>query len=102
VSLRDDKEPQLIIKDARPMSDYSKPPRIVQPPSQGTLYLRLATEDNRIFPKVRSIINMFPGDRQAVVYFADTKQRRGAKCALDQRMIDELKRLLGEENVVVK
>jgi DNA polymerase-3 subunit alpha len=45
---------------------------------------------------------MFPGERQAVVYFADTKLRRGAKCALDPRMIEELQNLLGEENVVVK
>ena len=102
LSLRDDKEPQLIIKNARPMSDYAKAPRIAQPTSQSTLYLRLATEDDRIFPKVRAIINMFPGDKQAVVYFADTKQRKGTKCALDMRMIDELKTLLGEENVVVK
>ena len=63
--------------------------------------MRLDTEDAVVFPKVRAIINMFPGDRQAVVYFADTKQRRGAKCALDSRMIDELKALLGEENVIV-
>ena len=102
LSLRDDKEPQLIIKNARPMSDYAKQPQIVQKPSQGTLYLRLETEDDLVFPKVRSIINMFPGDRQTVVYFADTKQRRGTKCALDNRLLEELKRLLGEENVVVK
>ena len=102
LSLRDDKEPQLIVKNARPMSDYSKAPKVATPPSQGTLYLRLDTEDDVVFPKVRAIINMFPGDKQVVVYFADTKQRRGAKCDIDPRMLEELKNLLGEENVIVK
>ena len=45
---------------------------------------------------------MFPGDQKAVVYFADTKLRRGAMCALDDRMLQELEKLLGEGNVVVK
>ena len=45
---------------------------------------------------------MFPGDTQAVVYFADTKQRRGTRCDLDVRMLEELKNVLGEGNVVLK
>ena len=68
----------------------------------GTLYLRLPTEEGNLFPKIRAILNMFPGDSQAVVYFADTKQRRGTRCALDSRMLQELKNVLGNENVVVK
>ena len=42
------------------------------------------------------------GSSKAVVYFADTKLRRGTTCDLDKRMLDELKNLLGESNVVVK
>jgi DNA polymerase-3 subunit alpha len=45
---------------------------------------------------------MFPGDSQAVLYFKDTKLRRGARCAIDTRMLGELKNVLGEGNVVVK
>jgi len=37
-----------------------------------------------------------------VVYFADTKQRRGSSCALDSRMLKELESVLGKDNVVVK
>jgi len=47
-------------------------------------------------------LNMFPGGNMAVVYFEDTKQRLGTHCALDSRMLDELRSLLGAENVVVK
>ena len=45
---------------------------------------------------------MFPGDSSAVVYFADTKQRRGTRCAIMDSMLTELKNVLGEANVVLK
>jgi len=109
LSLRDDKEPQIVINRARPMSDFAEAKPQPQPPVQeqprtfsGTLYLRLPTETGALFPKIRAILNMFPGDSTAVVYFADTKQRRGTRCALDSRMLAELKNVLGEANVVLK
>jgi len=36
------------------------------------------------------------------VYFADTGIKRGALATLDSRMIEELKNVLGEANIVVK
>lgn len=68
----------------------------------GTLYLKLPTEEGKLFGKIKAILNMFPGENPAVVYFADTKQRRGTRCALDERMLEELLAVLGEGNVVVK
>ena len=107
LSLRDDKEPQIVVNRARPMSDFTD--RIVEPepapvPQKltGTLYLRLPSEEDPIFRKVKAIINMFPGESKAVVYFADTKLRRGALCNLDSRMLQELENLLGNGNVIVK
>jgi len=104
ISMRDDKEPQLVINRARPMSDFTEgsPLPAESVPQSGTLYLRLPGEEGPLFGKIRAILGMFPGESQVVVYFADTKQRRGSKCSLDGRMIDELTRVLGQENVVVK
>ena len=106
LSLRDDKEPQIVMNRARPISDYAdgtaQPPVQSAPAMTGTLYLRLPTEQGKLFPKVRAILNMFPGSSAAVVYFADTKQRRGTRCALMESMLRELKNVLGEGNVVVK
>ena len=106
LSLRDDKEPQIVINRARPITDFVAEEQVPQqePPRQltGTLYLRLPTEAGPLFPKVKAIINMFPGDSSAVVYFSDTRQRRGARCALDARMLKELENILGNDNVVVK
>ena len=107
LSLRDDKEPQIVINRVRPMSDYSeKPPREpeeVKPvPRQGTLYLRLPGEKGKLYPKVKAILNMFPGESRAVLFFEDTRARRGTVCSLADSMLAELKNVLGEGNVVLK
>ena len=110
LSLRDDKEPQIIINRARPISDYSEgiPIEKDQPQTvsggirQGTLYLRLPGEDNKLYPKVKAIVNMFPGNSSVVLFFEDTRQRRGTRCVLMDSMITELKNVLGEANVVLK
>ena len=105
LSQREDKEPQIVINRARPISDFAAEQQQQQnstAPVQGTLYLRLPTQEGKLFDKVRAIANMFPGDGALIVYFADTKQRCGTKCDLDPRMIAELKNLLGNENVVLK
>ena len=104
LSMREDKDPQIVINRVRPMSDFADNPMPDPEPRKlsGTLYLRLSSEADPAFRKVKAIINMFPGSSKAVVYFADTKLRRGTTCDLDKRMLDELKNLLGESNVVVK
>ena len=114
LSLRDDKDPQIVINRARPISDFSQQQEMPSQPEpqvkpqqkpvvlQGKLYLKLSSENAPEFRKVKAIINMFPGDSDVVLYFADTKLRRGSRCLLAQPMLTELKNLLGEENVVVK
>ena len=108
LSLRDDKEPQVIVNRVRLISDYteSAPRREEQPaqeiPKESTLYLRLPNEDCREFRKIKAIVNMFPGDGKVIVFFADTRKRMGVRCMLHGSMIGELKRLLGEENVILK
>ncbi len=108
LSRRDEKEPQIVINRARPISDYAAGDPEPQPaprPGQtglGRLYLRLPSEEGRLYPKVRAILNMFPGGSETVIYFADTKLRRGTRCGMAEPMLRELKNVLGEGNVVVK
>ena len=45
---------------------------------------------------------MFPGGGKVVLFFADTRLRRGTQCLLDEGMIRELENVLGNENVVLK
>ena len=112
LSVREDKDPQIIVNRVRPMSDFTDPyvkpflheliPPKQEPSADSTLYLRLPTENCREYKKVRAIVNMFPGDSTVVVFFADSRKRQGARCLLRNSMIDELKNVLGEENVVLK
>ena len=107
LSIRDEKEPQIVINRASPISDYADQPRREMPAQKpaaaaGTLYLQLTGESDPRYRKVRAIVNMFPGTDKVVVFFADTRQRRGAQASLDSRMITEFKNLLGEANVVLK
>ena len=106
LSIRDEKEPQIVINRARPISDYTEAVPEPQPapkPVQGsTLYLQLTGESDPRFRKVRAIVNMFPGSSTVKVFFADTRKLMGTTAALDSAMIDELKDLLGESNVVLK
>ena len=117
LSLRDDKDPQIVINRARPISDYAQevevePAPQVQPQPQqpvakprtlsGKLYLKLSSESAPEVRKVKAIINMFPGESDVVLYFADTKLRRGSRCQIAENMLRELVSILGNENVVVK
>ena len=106
LSIRDEKEPQIVINRARPISDYAMeaPAEVIQTPVQqgGKLYLQLSSEDDPRYGKIKAILNMFPGEGQVVLFFADTRSRRGTQAAFDNRMLDELKNVLGEANVVLK
>lgn len=108
LSIREDKEPQIVVNRARPISDYAdgnpEPQPVQKPtvPKNGTLYLRLPSEQGKLFPKIRAILNMFPGECGAVIFFEDTRQRRGTRCAIMDSMVAELVRVLGEGNVVIK
>ncbi len=109
LSVRDEKEPQIIINRARPISDYANAAPISKPEEPkrtyenfGTLYLRLDSEEDSKYRKVKAILNMFPGETGVVLFFADTRQRRGTRASLDAAMLEELEQLLGKENVVLK
>ena len=108
LSIRDEKEPQIVINRARPIADFANNPVAEEPVQQpvpvhsGTLYLKISSESDPCMRKIRAILNMFPGKDAVVLYFADTKVRRGTKCMLSGSMIQELKNVLGTANIVLK
>ena len=52
--------------------------------------------------RIELIMTMFPGSQKMVIYIADEKKKIGTQCIIHPALIDELKEMLGEENVVVK
>ncbi len=112
ISVRDEKEPQIVVDAIRPLSDLGNPELRIQqerksapPPADRRgqkLFLRLPREGHPAQRKIELALQMFPGDEQLVLYFDDSKRRLGAKCAIRSSLIGYLKELLGEENVVLK
>ena len=104
LSLRGDKDPQILINRVRPISDYAagRPQEALRPQMPQTLYLRLPGEQGKLYPKIKAILNMFPGTQKTVLFFEDTRARRGTTCDFRENMLRELKNVLGDGNVVLK
>ena len=94
ISVRDEKEPQLMVDAIRPLGDLDGK---AQPAGQ-RLYLRLPSREDPRLRKVKLALSFFPGESQAVLYFEDCKKRVGTRCQIHPALVERL----GGENVVVK
>jgi DNA polymerase-3 subunit alpha len=101
LSVRDDKEPQIVAEAVRPLSDF-KPAAEEQRTEPKKLYVRMPSATHPAYERLKLILIMFPGSEQMVVYFNDTKKRVGAKCVIHEALVEELREMLGSDNVVVK
>ena len=97
ISVRDEKEPQIMVDSIRPLSDLGEPDQQEQ-----VLWLRLPSREDPRIRKVRLALSFFPGEQQAILYFEDCKKRVGTRCQIAPSLVKEMKERLGENNVVVK
>jgi DNA polymerase-3 subunit alpha len=102
ISARDEKEPQLVVDTIRPLSDFDLMPGEEAPAAEKKLYVKVPSESDAAYERLKLILVMFPGEAQMVIYFEDTKKRRGVKCVLHEALIAELNGMFGRENVVLK
>ncbi|MBR4953991.1 MAG: DNA polymerase III subunit alpha, partial [Oscillospiraceae bacterium] len=114
ISVRDEKEPQIMVDSIRPLSDLDTaaeaaeknsptPQRTERAEKKAqTLWLRLPTRDEKKMRRIELLLQMFPGDDGMIIYFEDTKKRAGARCIIHPALEKELKELFGEGNVVIK
>ena len=100
VSVREEKEVQLVADSIRPISDLN--PLDGSAPREKKLYLRLPSTDSRARRKIELLLEMFVGREQLIIYFPDIKKQATARCLIHDSLLGELRSLLGEENVVVK
>ena len=97
ISVRDEKEPQLMVDAIRPLTEVE-----AQGIPAEKLYLRLPSREDPRLRKVRLALSFFPGENETVLYFADCKKRVGTYCQIHPALLEDLRERLGEENVVVK
>ena len=102
ISVRDEKEPQLMVESIRPISDLNEPGEKLPPPKEKKLWVKLKSADDPELERIRLILTMFPGKQQMILYFEREKKRVGAECLIHEGLILELEERLGKENVVVK
>ena len=98
ISVRDEKEPQLMVDAIRPLGEADEAPA---PPAE-KLYLRFPNREDPRLRKVKLALSFFPGENPVVLYFEDCKKRVGSRCQIHPALIADLKERLGEANVVVK
>jgi DNA polymerase-3 subunit alpha len=108
ISVRDDKDPQILADSIRPISDLAggAPAENHAAPRGGTtqkkLYVRLERADDPAYARIKLILNMFPGEEQMVLYLKDEDKRLSTRCVIHPALVAELGEMLGAENVIVK
>ena len=102
VSIRDEKEPQIVVESIRPLSDMNAPGSSAPPPAEKKLWVKLDSETDPILDRIKLILTMFPGTQQMIIYCDREKKRIGTRCLIHEGLVAELQELLGEKNVVVK
>ena len=95
LSVRDEREPQMVVNEIRAMDEVAKPA-----PKQ--LYLKLSTEGCEEDERTRALLRANPGSTRAILYFADTGIKRGTTCSVQEPLLAELRKILGEKSVVLK
>ena len=122
ISVRDEKEAQIMVDSIRPLTDLNTPGGAQQSgtssagpaPSSGfpgrpspapqaqKLYIRLPSEQDPILRRITLILTMFPGNGSMIIWCEKEKKKLGTRCLLHEGLILELQELLGTENVVLK
>ncbi len=118
IDAREDEAPKLILNDAQPLTEntvealYSKANKGVFTEQQAArmapqkLYVRLETLEGDEWPQVRDILQTQPGDTPVYLYPTDTKKKALASrrywCRPDVPLLQKLRFLLGEENVIMQ
>ena len=110
VSMREDEDPKIIVDEARKTDKNYAATTDPQKPKQSQkpirLYLRLDKLDGEMYTRARQVTDIFEGKTPVVYYLTDSKKSFAAPesmwVSLNDVMIAELKRRLGDENVVVK
>ena len=111
ISVRDEKSPQIMVDDIRPLADMQETEQrnqaeqrnqSVQLSDAQRLYLRFPNEEDTRLRKVKLTLSMFPGERQVTLYMVDSGKRFGIRCDLQPAMLQELESILGKENIVLK
>ncbi len=104
LSVRDEKAPQLLCDKVQPLETGSGgggKTEAEQPPAQ-RLWLQLAGQDDPHLERLRCLFSLFPGTSKVILSLKREGKRLGTVCELHPALLQELREVLGEENVVLQ
>lgn len=104
ISVRDEKAPQLMCDKVRPLDHLLDQAGGAAEPAAPArrLYIRIPSQEDPRWKRIKLILTMFPGREQLVIKCGDTGRRFACPCVIHPALTDELRELLGPDNVVVK
>ena len=86
----------------RPLSDLHELGTDAPPKASRKLWLRLPEAEPKLLRRIELLCEMFPGQERMIMVVGEDKRRLGAECCIRDSLVQELKEMLGDENVVVK
>lgn len=106
VSIREEEEPKLICESVEPVPSASgenqRSEKRKRPPG---LYLKVTAKESPVYVKAKKYLAVFDGTTPLYVYFSESHQLFHAplsmRVSLNDVLIRELKKLLGEKNVAI-
>ncbi len=115
ITAREDEEPKLIADEIRPLTELdaasflkggSADGQARSVPKNERLYLRIPSESDPSVKRALAVMRFFPGPHPVILYCEQSGQKSKApdnRCVrLSDKLLFELRSLLGEENVAVK
>jgi DNA polymerase-3 subunit alpha len=102
ISLRDERPAQIMVDEVRPLGEWEPVPPPTEEETGRSLFLKLPSATGRNAGRILAMMQLFPGNTPTVIVCADTGKRLGGECCADERLLEECRALLGEENVVCK
>lgn len=120
IDAREDEAPKILLNEAQPLTEAAvssmqsreHPQQSVYTDAQAArlapqkLYLRIASMQSDEWPQIKEILVTQPGDTPVYLYPTDTKKKTLAArrywCHPDVPLLEKLRFLLGEEDVIIK
>ncbi len=101
LSMREDNPPQIICDEVRAVREYAGK-GIEMPEDSKKMYLRLPSQNDPLYDKIKNILSNFPGNRETILFFADSGKKLRTYASDDIRLFTRLTEILGLENAVLK
>lgn len=110
-SIKEDEDPKIVADRIRAIDDDSPETRALKTAStraekKKKLYLRIPSRESGEYRMVENLISIFEGDTPVCIRYCDTKQMLQNPptqwVLLCDRLVDELKRAIGDSNVAIQ